>query len=262
MLAPFGRPGGRPGTMQHGPAPLRSWWRRLATLGAALASTGALAAALEASPVVHEVPSGRSSLAMSISNRGAARVTVQVRAFEWSQPGGEEQLAPAPAVLLSPPMFTLEPGRSQIVRALLPAATPGAPARERTWRLLVDEIPGPEAGDAPIRFALRLSIPVFHAAPQQAGAALDARRDAHAVVLGNAGGRRMRLREIALVGADGERWPLPGPAFIDLLAGAQRRWPWPVAAGSTAPLKIVAVGEAGPVEVPLEVARSPVVSAP
>lgn len=237
--------------MKYRPASPRSWWRRLAALGASLASSGALAAALEASPVVHEVPSGRSALAMSIRNRGAAPVTVQVRAFEWSQPDGDDQLLPAPAVLLSPPMFTLEPGRSQIVRALLPAAAPGAAARERSWRLLVDEIPGARADDAPIRFALRLSIPVFHAAPRQPPAVLEARRDEQAIVLSNPGGRRARLRDIALVGAKGERWPLPGPVFIDLLAGAQRRWSWPVAAGSATPLKIVAVGEAGAIEVPL-----------
>lgn len=244
------------------PAPLRSRWRRLAASGAGLASTGALAAALEVSPVVHEVPSSRSALAMSISNRSSASVTVQVRAFEWSQPDGEEQLLPAPAVLLSPPIFTLEPGRSQLVRALLPAVAPGAAARERSWRLFVDEIPGARTDDAPIRFALRLSIPVFHAAPLQASAALDALRDDGALVLRNQGSRRARLRDIALVGVNGERWALPGPAFIDLLAGAQRRWPLPVAAGSAGPLKIVAVGEAGTIEVPLETARRPGGSAP
>ena len=248
--------------MTHRPTRLRSWSCRLAALGASLASTGALAAALEVSPVVHEVPSSRSALAMSISNRSVAPVTVQVRAFEWSQVDGDEQLVPASAVLLSPPIFTLEPGRSQLVRALLPAAAPGATARERSWRLLVDEIPGARTDDAPIRFALRLSIPVFHAAPQQAGAALDARRDESMLVLRNQGGRRARLRDIALVGANGERWLLPGPAFIDLLAGAQRRWAWPAAAGAAPALKIVAVGEAGAIEMPLETTRSPGGSAP
>ncbi|HET9976432.1 MAG TPA: fimbria/pilus periplasmic chaperone [Burkholderiaceae bacterium] len=237
--------------LKRRPASARSWWRRLAALGAGLASTGALAAALEASPVVHEVPAERSALAMSISNRGAAPVTVQVRAFEWSQPDGDDRLVPAPTVLLSPPIFTLEPGRSQIVRALLPAPPPGRAPSERSWRLLVDEIPDPRADAAPIRFALRLSIPVFHAAPRQASAALEARRDDHALVLRNQGGRRARLRDLALVGANGERWPLPGPSFIDLLAGAPRRWSWPVGADAAAPLRIVAVGDAGAIEVPL-----------
>lgn len=229
--------------------------RLLLLVGGLLASLAGVAATLEVAPVMHELAPNRNSLSMTVANHGDAPVTVQVRGFVWSQDERQERLEPADDVLLSPPIFTLGAGRSQTVRALFPAHDGSA---ERTYRLLIDEIPGAEPTDVPVRFALRLSVPVFRLA--------EARRPAHVVwqlqtdgrlVALNDGGTRDRLREVSLVLPGGDRVQPSAPATHYVLPGARRVWSLdaksrPLRAGET--VTLTAQTDAGRVELPLVVA--------
>lgn len=80
---------------------------------------------------------------MTVSNRGDAAVTLQVRGFTWTQEGGEDRLVPVTDVIVAPAIFSLAAGGAQVVRALVQAP---AADRERTYRLLIDELPGARTG--------------------------------------------------------------------------------------------------------------------
>jgi fimbrial chaperone protein len=219
-----------------------------AALGAAGAAAHA-AATLEVAPVRHELSAARPLLAMTVTNRGQQPATLQVRGFAWSQPDGEDQLLPADDAVISPPIFTLPPGASQIVRAQL---RPGAGPREATYRLLIDELPSAEQPSNGVRIALRLSIPVFVTAAPRAPAQLHWQLAPAGLQVANAGLVHQRLREIALVAADGRTITPLAAASPYLLAGAQRRWPLPahaVAAGDALTLRYTT--DHGRVEVPL-----------
>jgi fimbrial chaperone protein len=210
------------------------------------------AASFEVAPVMHELAPGQQAVAMTVANRGAAIATVQLRVFRWTQMDGQETLSPAPQVIVSPAIFSLDPGRSQLVRALFPAE----PAdQELSYRFLIDEIPDANAVD-PLRFALRLSVPVFRLPALPAAAALSWRLDAasHSLVATNTGGRRERIRQLALTTeAGGARIEPGGDGGLYLLAGQQRRWSVPV----HSPLKpgerwtLTAQTDGGRIEVPL-----------
>lgn len=213
------------------------------------------AATLEVAPVVHELPPGRNALSMSVANRGSAAATVQVRCFVWSQVDGQDRLVPADGVLLSPAVFTIGVGATQTVRALF--ADDRAP-QERTYRLLVDEIPRSDDGER-VRFALRLSVPVFMAATGQQAAALNWKVEAGTQTLTavNQGGARERVREIELRRHGGERLRATNAAGPYLLAGAVRGWSLAGAAATLRPgepVTLSAQTDAGPVEVSLVVA--------
>lgn len=216
-------------------------------------ATACWAGALEVTPVVHELAAGRQALGMTVANRGNAAATVQVRAFSWTHDEeGREQLEPATEVIVSPAIFSIEAGRTQTVRALFGGRT-GAGSRH--YRLLIDEIPAPTSAE-PVRFALRLSVPVFRLADKPQPAALSWRLDAagRKLVAINAGGTRERVRDLRLVSAGGVTTRPSSPGSLYLLDGHRRGWsvdPAVLNAGDR--WTLIAQTDAGQIEVPLVV---------
>ncbi len=225
--------------------------RLLLALGLSGWALAAAAAAIEVAPVSHELAPGKTALSMTISNRGDGDVTVQVRGFVWTQADGQDQLLPASDVVVAPAIFSLAPGRQQVLRALVPPAPAG---QERSYRLLIDELPSADAAGQ-VRMALRLSVPVFvhgaAAAPSRLAGRLDAAQGR--ITVSNAGGVRARIHDLALVTASGERIGAAPQAGPYVLGGAQRTWSVapsrPLAAG--APMALTAFTDAGRIEVPL-----------
>ncbi len=85
----------------------------------------------------------------------------QVRVFHWTQSDGKDDLTPTQALVVSPPMLSLEPGARQLVRVIR-TDTAATQATENAFRLLVDELPPAEqAEQTGLRYVLRYSVPVF-----------------------------------------------------------------------------------------------------
>ncbi|MES2959429.1 MAG: fimbria/pilus periplasmic chaperone [Pseudomonadota bacterium] len=228
---------------------------RLLLIGAlCVAGATCRGAALEVSPVRHDMAVGRQTLGMTVANRGAIATTVQVRAFNWTHDHeGRDTLTPATEVLVSPAIFSLEAGRSQTVRALF---GDGATETSPNYRLLIDEIPATSAAE-PVRFALRLSVPVFRQAAVPAPASLSWRLEGRRakLVAVNAGATHERLRDLQLVSAQGAAARPTSPWGPYLLGGHSRHWS--VDAGVLNPgdrWTLTALTDVGRIEVPLVVA--------
>lgn len=105
------------------------------------------------------------AVALWIENRGRADALLQLRIFAWSQVDGEDRYAEQDDIVGTPPMIRIAPGARQLVRLTRTGTTP--PATEQAFRVLIDEIPTPDAAAANpapsvgIRFQLRYSIPLF-----------------------------------------------------------------------------------------------------
>ncbi|WP_165838762.1 fimbrial biogenesis chaperone [Roseicella frigidaeris] len=196
--------------------------------GAALAMLAALpggparAASIEVAPVVIALAPDQRSAVVTLTNRSGEPTAAQLRAFAWRQSATQEELAPTEELLVSPPVFRLAPGASQVVRLVL---RPAAAAAERSFRLLVDELPPPIPGATGVRMALRLSLPVFAPPPAAPPAALAWRLSPEGrLSVTNTGQRHERLTELRLTAADGSVIPLQAPATPYVLAGAERHW--------------------------------------
>lgn len=142
--------------------------------GALAVSAAAHAAArLAANPVQLAVPAKALAASTTITNRGKAAVTVQAELLEWTQAPAGERKIPTRDLLVSPVVFRLEPGASQVVRVgRLKAVEP--PAQEKAYRLQVNEVPPAGAAATPgmIATVLQLSFPVFVPAAEPAPPAL------------------------------------------------------------------------------------------
>lgn len=118
------------------------------------------AGSLSVTPIRIELSSAQRSVALTVRNGGDQSTVVQAQLVAWSQADNDDRLEPTTDILASPPIFTVAPGASQIVRIALRRA-PDA-ARERSYRVLVTEVPGkPQPESTGAQFALKISLPIF-----------------------------------------------------------------------------------------------------
>src|SRR5690554_4107395 len=134
----------------------------------------ALAAGLQISPISIAIPADKKADEVWLRNTSAEVVHAQVRVYHWSQAEGEDVLVPDQHMVASPPMVELQPGQQQLVR-LVRVGPLSAPANtERTYRLLIDELPIQRStAKAGLDFVFRYSVPVFVAGTAPATVQLD-----------------------------------------------------------------------------------------
>jgi len=237
---------------------VRPTLRALLTAAAALLTVGVLpagAASLGIAPTRVTLGLTDRSAAVTLENQADQPVTVQVQTFAWPRSAASDQLEPTRDLLAVPAVASLEPGAKQIIRVALRAPRQGSV--ERAYRLLITEVPTAQREDGlGVRFALRLSLPVFVAA---AGARAEpswaARRDgARALLeLSNRGSAHLRVRRIELraAGPGHDRPAQVIDAVAYVLPGQTQSWPLAAAASAQRELKLQADTDLGPLEAEL-----------
>ena len=207
-----------------------NFFRRLAAIAGlgALVTVGspmARAQALNVLPVTIQMAPGQRAGAMTVYNQSTAETSFQVRAYLWSQPSdGAEPLTASDEISVSPPLGTLAPGASQVIRLVLRHP---AQDRESSYRLLLDQIPGPAEPET-VRIALRLSLPIFAQPMVRTAAYLRfhvERQDGKSYLAAiNDGTRHEKVEEIVIKTANGLSINAVGNVSPYVLAGAKSRW--------------------------------------
>lgn len=127
-----------------------------AALWCAAPSAAALAGTLQVNPVLVQVDAGRRTATVTVRNEESVPVTIRAYPLAWRQADGQDNYDETSAVIVSPPIFTIPAGGSQLVRVGLrrPGANPEA------YRLIVEEVPEARPG-AGVQVALRLNLPFY-----------------------------------------------------------------------------------------------------
>ena len=193
---------------------------------ATMVSAGAAnAQSLTVLPVGIQMEPGQLATSLTILNQGSVESSIQVRTFKWSQAAdGSQQLTSSEDVVASPPIGTIAPGATQVVRLILRYP---AHRQEESYRLLVDQIP-PAAQSGTVRIALRLSIPVFAEPAERANAHVVFHIERNAagafLIAVNDGTRHQTIRDIALTTTSGVALKVAPNTSPYLLAGTTHRW--------------------------------------
>lgn len=193
-------------------------------LAAALAAPApAFAGSLQIDPIRLEINASRRTATLRVTNQEQAPVAIRAYALTWSQVDGEDRYEETSAVIVSPPIFTIPAGATQLIRVGL--RNPSGEAR--AYRLMVEEVPQASPGGG-VQVALRLNLPLFVA--MQAGTAADlgwsASRGADGrwtVEASNRGRNYVRVEPAAARAATGVEFG----ANVNLgvvLPGSRRRW--------------------------------------
>jgi fimbrial chaperone protein len=188
----------------------------------------ARAASLEINPVLITLAAGQTATTIEVANHGEAPTALQARAYRWTQAGDDDALTPTQDIIVSPPIFTVPNGASQTVRLLLRGGT--AAGNERSYRLVLDEVPPTDNRPRQVAFTLRLSLPVFAGTPSSGRQALQWRAEHGSggqtvLTASNAGSAYDKLRAIDVTLSDGSH-----PKVVSrgtnpyILAGAERHW--------------------------------------
>lgn len=103
---------------------------------------------------------GSKSTSLKIQNDSDQRVNLQLEAMTWHQDQeGKDLYAATREIIFFPKIFSIDANSEQIVRV----GYQGVPAstKEKSYRLFIQELPVKAPGEAEMKFAIRLGIPVF-----------------------------------------------------------------------------------------------------
>ncbi|MGA2276714.1 MAG: fimbria/pilus periplasmic chaperone [Terracidiphilus sp.] len=182
------------------------------------------AQALSVLPVNIFLPPGQMATSLTVTNAGKSETAIQIRVFAWNQKGDDDPLTATENVLLSPPIATIAPGSSQVIRIILRMP---AEYREATYRILVDQIP-PPAEPGVVHMVLRLSIPIFVQPSTRSFPDVQFHVERNAgqidLVAINTGNLHEAIRDIVLTTSDGRKLKADTRTSPYILAGATRRW--------------------------------------
>jgi len=131
-----------------------------------LLPAAALAGSFKAVPIKVNMSARAKTAVLKVTNDGAEKVTVQLYAREWTQDKtGRDVYKDTKEVIFFPAMAEIKKGEERIVRLGYKGRPP---VREKTYRLFIEEMPVDKPGDEmALKFALRLSIPVFVRPPKE-----------------------------------------------------------------------------------------------
>lgn len=188
------------------------------------AGPAARAQALSVMPVNVRMAPGEQAATVTVSNQGSSPAAFQVRAYKWNQQGDNDELTASSDVVVSPPIATIAPGQSQVVRLILRQPPQD---REATYRIILDQIP-PPAEPGVVHVLLRMSIPIFAQPKTRATANVQFHvevKDGKTYLVGtNDGLRHEVIRGIELKTSDGRELKADAGASPYILAGTTRHW--------------------------------------
>lgn len=138
--------------------------RHAAMLAALLVASDAGAGSFSVAPVRLEVKMPRRAVSVEVQNTGELPAQIQVERYRWiADRGGDDQLQDTEDIIATPPIFTLSPGQRQIVRVLVVGNQD--PAREGTYRVILQETALNDPPPNAVQALLRISMPLFITPP-------------------------------------------------------------------------------------------------
>ncbi|TXH06361.1 MAG: molecular chaperone [Nevskiaceae bacterium] len=198
-------------------------------------------AGIALNPITVSLDAQRPADAVTLTNGTGDNKVIQAEVMRWTRERGEDHYAPAPEMLVSPPMFRVAAGGQQIVRVGLKSRAQADSPVEKAYRLFLQEVPetapspapaGDAAGGSALRLLLRFGVPVFlkPAKPQPTSLAWQARQQPDggvALSVRNDGNRHVKLANVQLtqgaqaVNADGFAYVFAGETYTWMLKPAK-----------------------------------------
>ena len=191
------------------------------------------AGGLGVSPISVHLSDSQPTAALTLVNNGARAAVVQLQLLAWRANGEDVSYRPTDDIVAAPPIATIPPGQTQIVRVGL--SREADPRRELAYRLYIEEVPPPPTpGQQGLQIALRIGLPVFiepmqPARPRLKWRATRSSDDAVAIQATNTGDAHLRLMSLRLRPAGAAQPVIEQQIVGYLLPGQSRHWTLPLA---------------------------------
>jgi len=165
---------------------------------------------------------------LEVHNNGSEPAVVQLQVVDWTQADDGDVYGETSEVLATPPILTVPPGGSRVVRVGL-RRNPDA-QHELSYRLYMQELPPPQPPEPEgMRMTLRIGVPVFVAASAKAKPEFHWRSVATSdggikLSLANGGNEHIKIRDLELSSADGAHSSGVQNVTTYVLSGQHREW--------------------------------------
>jgi fimbrial chaperone protein len=187
-----------------------------------------MAASFTVTPVRVELSARQLHATLQITNAGDEKVTIQLHSALWTMSSGVESLRDTNNFIVNPPIFTIMPHETQVIRVGIREFAWSA--TEATYRLILEEVPvNSDSGLKGLRTVLRISIPIFvkPSVPAAAKLSWDLQRtpDGGAMLsVSNQGNAHIQLKQLSMVADGATDATFRHNDFVYLLAGERREW--------------------------------------
>lgn len=148
---------------------------------------------------------------VQVMNNGQEPVLMQAEAIAWTRVGGQDKDGPTSDLIVNPPVFTIQPGQTQVLRVGLRRNQERQD--EGTYRVILREVPLPRADDllqvsGSVRVLVTMRVPVYVAPAQvHRSEQWHVERAPNGDVLAqvtNNGNVHLKIGELRLQGANGQ----------------------------------------------------------
>jgi fimbrial chaperone protein len=180
------------------------------------------------SPVRISLSALRPNTILQVTNSNDEAVTLQAHVLVWTSDGEKDVYQDSDEVMLNPPLATVAPRQTQYIR--LGLRWPNETTQERSYRLIVEEVPRPPKADFQgVNTLLRLVIPIFVAprvasTPRLSWEAVRTSDNHIKLVVKNLGTAHIQIRSLDLASADTPDALIHNTQPIYLLPNQQREW--------------------------------------
>lgn len=183
------------------------------------------AGSISVTPTRLDLSPGQSAGSVTVVNDGDEPIMIQVETFAWSDGTTTADLDPTREIVAVPPLSRLKPGEKQIIRVAKRGVA--RTDSEETYRLLLTEVPQSDGNNrGGVRFALRLSLPLFITPPTAEARpswTIEKASGGPVLQVANSGNAHLLVRRLEISGG-GAKAPtvVDTPSYI--LAGRQQQW--------------------------------------
>ncbi|MDH5217725.1 MAG: fimbria/pilus periplasmic chaperone [Gammaproteobacteria bacterium] len=163
------------------------------------------AAAFKVNPLKLSFSPDTKTTSLEVSNTSGGTLTLQVDVKRWSQDSiGRDMLDDTNEILFFPKIVTLKVDEKRVIRVNYRGEKVNA--KEKTFRIFVQELVDRSRDKNALNFALRFSIPIF-VTPRNASARVrishvETSGDKVSLVVENSGGTYSLIKKIQLTGLD------------------------------------------------------------
>jgi fimbrial chaperone protein len=187
------------------------------------------AGSLRVGPTIVTLDAKHPVATLRVTNNNPSTTAIEVRALAWRQDDNQDIYEPSDQLIVTPPIFELAPGDTQIIRAGLRDRASAGAAQERAFRVFIAELPAQTTqGGSRIQTLMRVGVPIFVRAGAQVGeSALEWRlhrqdEDHWSVLVSNTGSAHAHIIRALLEQDDAPVTPELSGLYV--LAGSKRLW--------------------------------------
>lgn len=226
-------------------------------------AAAASASEIGVTPVAVHLDQANDRAAVTVVNSGTEPVIMQVEMVGWRRTGSVDEDLPTSDMVINPSVFTIAPGRSQLVRVGLRRNVPLQ--REGTYRIVLREVaPAPVVGETrvsgQVRVLMALRVPIY-VAPAKVIRAAQWQADRHSdgsvtASLINEGNVHVRIGSMRLRATEGQAVRSEQAMAVVVFPGEHQsfRIAAPLGAGNP-PMTLEVTTDQGVENVPVTVAR-------